>query len=69
MALYRGRKATTEDSQFGALIHEITDSIIPEIPGIKAVNAVDEAGVHPLLLAIEVKGTHLITLSVNRKNY
>ena len=34
-----------EDSQFGVLIHEITDSIIPaEIPGIKAVNAVDEAG-------------------------
>jgi len=42
-----------EDSQFGALIHEITDGIIPkEIPGLKAVNAVDEAGVHPLLLAI-----------------
>jgi 4-hydroxy-3-polyprenylbenzoate decarboxylase len=42
-----------EDSQFGALIHDITDSIIPtEIPGLKAVNAVDEAGVHPLLLAI-----------------
>lgn len=42
-----------EDSQFGALIHDITDGIIPtEIPGLKAVNAVDEAGVHPLLLAI-----------------
>ena len=42
-----------EDSQFGALIHEITDGIIPtEIPGLKSVNAVDEAGVHPLLLAI-----------------
>ena len=35
------------------LIHDITDGIIPtEIPGLKAVNAVDEAGVHPLLLAI-----------------
>ena len=32
-----------EDSQFGALIHDITDGIIPtEIPGLKAVNAVDE---------------------------
>lgn len=42
-----------EDSQFGALIHEITDGIITtEIPGLKSVNAVDEAGVHPLLLAI-----------------
>ena len=63
-----------EDSQFGSLIHEITDSIIPsEIPGIKAVNAVDEAGVHPLLLAIgserytpynsERKPQELLTLS------
>ena len=42
-----------EDSQFGALIHDITDGIMStEIPGLKAVNAVDEAGVHPLLLAI-----------------
>jgi 4-hydroxy-3-polyprenylbenzoate decarboxylase len=42
-----------EDSQFGALIHEITDKAIEkEIPGIKSVNAVDDSGVHPLLLAI-----------------
>ena len=42
-----------EDSQFGALIHEITDGIMSsEIPGLKSVNAVDESGVHPLLLAI-----------------
>jgi 4-hydroxy-3-polyprenylbenzoate decarboxylase len=42
-----------EDSQFGALIHEITGlAIEKEIPGLKAVNAVDAAGVHPLLLAI-----------------
>jgi len=42
-----------EDSQFGALIHEISGKAIEqEIPGLKAVNAVDEAGVHPLLLAI-----------------
>jgi 4-hydroxy-3-polyprenylbenzoate decarboxylase len=42
-----------EDTQFGALIHEITGSIIPkEIPGLHEVNAVDEAGVHPLLLTI-----------------
>ena len=42
-----------EDSQFGSLIHEITGKAIEkEIPGLKAVNAVDEAGVHPLLLAV-----------------
>jgi len=42
-----------EDTSFGALIHEITGSAIPqEIPGLHAVNAVDAAGVHPLLLAI-----------------
>ncbi len=42
-----------EDSQFGALIHEITNKAIEkEIPGLRAVNAVDHSGVHPLLLAI-----------------
>jgi 4-hydroxy-3-polyprenylbenzoate decarboxylase len=42
-----------EDTSFGALIHEITGSAIPqEIPGLHAVNAVDAAGVHPLLFAI-----------------
>lgn len=42
-----------EDTSFGALIHEITGSIIPQtIPGLHEVNAVDAAGVHPLLLAI-----------------
>lgn len=42
-----------EDSQFGALIHEITGTAIPkEIPGLHEVNAVDAAGVHPLLLAV-----------------
>ena len=42
-----------EDSQFGALIHEITGKAIEkEIPGLKAVNAVDASGVHPLLLAV-----------------
>ncbi len=42
-----------EDTTFGQLIHELTDSVIPTvIPGIKAVHAVDAAGVHPLLLAI-----------------
>lgn len=42
-----------EDSQFGALIHEITENVLEkEIPGLKAVNAVDASGVHPLLLAI-----------------
>ncbi|HEY1025660.1 MAG TPA: UbiD family decarboxylase [Sphingobacteriaceae bacterium] len=42
-----------EDTSFGALIHEITGSAIPqEIPGLQEVNAVDAAGVHPLLFAI-----------------
>lgn len=42
-----------EDTSFGALIHEITGSALPlEIPGLKEVNAVDAAGVHPLLLAV-----------------
>jgi 4-hydroxy-3-polyprenylbenzoate decarboxylase len=42
-----------EDTSFGALIHDITGNAIPkEIPGLHAVNAVDAAGVHPLLFAI-----------------
>ncbi|HMI01460.1 MAG TPA: UbiD family decarboxylase, partial [Pedobacter sp.] len=42
-----------EDTSFGALIHEIAGSALPkEIHGLKAVNAVDAAGVHPLLFAI-----------------
>ena len=42
-----------EDTSFGALIHELTGAAISdEIPGLKEINAVDAAGVHPLLLAI-----------------
>jgi 4-hydroxy-3-polyprenylbenzoate decarboxylase len=42
-----------EDTSFGQLIHEITGKAIEqEIPGLKEVNAVDAAGVHPLLLAV-----------------
>jgi 4-hydroxy-3-polyprenylbenzoate decarboxylase len=42
-----------EDTAFGELIHEITGPAIPSVlPGVKAVHAVDAAGVHPLLLAI-----------------
>ncbi|WP_010586812.1 UbiD family decarboxylase [Schlesneria paludicola] len=42
-----------EDTSFGEIIHEITGPIIPTVlPGVKAVHAVDAAGVHPLLLAI-----------------
>ena len=42
-----------EDTSFGHIIHEITGPIIPTvIAGVKAVHAVDAAGVHPLLLAI-----------------
>jgi 4-hydroxy-3-polyprenylbenzoate decarboxylase len=42
-----------EDTAFGALIHELAGGALPnEIQGLKEVNAVDAAGVHPLLLAI-----------------
>jgi 4-hydroxy-3-polyprenylbenzoate decarboxylase len=42
-----------EDSSFGYLIHEIVKELAPqEFPGLKELNAVDAAGVHPLLLAI-----------------
>lgn len=42
-----------EDTHFGKLIHELTGPVIPTVvPGVKEVNAVDAAGVHPLLLAI-----------------
>ena len=42
-----------EDTVFGDLIHEITGPAIPAVlPGVHAVHAVDESGVHPLLLAI-----------------
>ncbi|MHB8259102.1 MAG: UbiD family decarboxylase [Bacteroidia bacterium] len=42
-----------EDTAFGELIHELTGTVLThEIPGLKALNAVDAAGVHPLLLAI-----------------
>ena len=42
-----------EDTSFGELIHELTGPLVPTVlPGIHAVNAVDAAGVHPLLLAI-----------------
>lgn len=42
-----------EDTVFGQFIHELVGPIIPKaIPGVRAVRAVDAAGVHPLLLAI-----------------
>ncbi|CAA6818055.1 MAG: 3-polyprenyl-4-hydroxybenzoate carboxy-lyase (EC [uncultured Aureispira sp.] len=42
-----------EDSNFGYLIHELVKELAPqEFPGLKDINAVDAAGVHPLLLAI-----------------
>ncbi|MDF1698841.1 MAG: UbiD family decarboxylase, partial [Saprospiraceae bacterium] len=42
-----------EDSSFGYLIHELVKELASgEFPGIKEINAVDAAGVHPLLLAI-----------------
>ena len=42
-----------EDTSFGALIHGITAPMVPvSLPGVKALHAVDEAGVHPLLLCI-----------------
>ena len=42
-----------EDSVFGKLVQEIAGPVIKqEIPGVKAVHAVDACGVHPLMLAI-----------------
>jgi 4-hydroxy-3-polyprenylbenzoate decarboxylase len=42
-----------EDSSFGYLIHQLVKLLTPqEFPGIREINAVDAAGVHPLLLAI-----------------
>lgn len=42
-----------EDSSFGYLIHELVEPVTPqEFPGLCDINAVDAAGVHPLLLAI-----------------
>lgn len=42
-----------EDTTFGAFIHELTGGLIADLlPGVRAVHAVDAAGVHPLLLAI-----------------
>ncbi|TWT85381.1 4-hydroxybenzoate decarboxylase subunit C [Posidoniimonas polymericola] len=42
-----------EDTAFGQLIHDLTGPIIPTVlPGVHGVHAVDQAGVHPLLLAI-----------------
>lgn len=42
-----------EDTIFGELIHSLTAPVIPSVvAGVRAVHAVDAAGVHPLLLAI-----------------
>jgi len=42
-----------EDTSFGDLIHELTGNAVRyEIPGVREVHAIDEAGVHPLLFAI-----------------
>jgi len=42
-----------EDTTFGKLIHELTEPMVPvSLPGVKALHAIDAAGVHPLLLAI-----------------
>ncbi|MDD7986520.1 UbiD family decarboxylase [Lentisphaera marina] len=41
-----------EDTSFGDVIHHLTGEVLPsELPGLRELNAVDEAGVHPLLLA------------------
>lgn len=42
-----------EDTSFGHLIHKLVGPMLPqEFPGILDINAVDAAGVHPLLLAV-----------------
>ena len=42
-----------EDTLFGKYIHEITQPMVPaSLPGVYGIHAVDEAGVHPLCLAL-----------------
>ncbi|MFP4214167.1 MAG: UbiD family decarboxylase [Desulfohalobiaceae bacterium] len=42
-----------EDSVFGEFIQELTQPLLPQVfSGVREVNAVDQAGVHPLLLAL-----------------
>ena len=42
-----------EDTLFGKFIHQITKPMVPaSIPGLVALHAVDDAGVHPLCLAL-----------------
>lgn len=42
-----------EDSGFGHIIHTLVGPLLAsEFPGVRSLNAVDEAGVHPLLLAV-----------------
>jgi 4-hydroxy-3-polyprenylbenzoate decarboxylase len=42
-----------EDTTFGKLIHELTAPMVPvSIPGLRSMHAVDQAGVHPLMLAV-----------------
>jgi 4-hydroxy-3-polyprenylbenzoate decarboxylase len=42
-----------EDTTFGKMIHELTGPMVPvSVPGLRAMHAVDAAGVHPLLLAV-----------------
>lgn len=55
-----------EDTSFGAFIHELTGPLIPTVVnGVKEVNAVDAAGVHPLLLAIA--GERYVPYAARRK--
>ena len=42
-----------EDTLFGKFIHQVTRTMVPaSVPGVHAINAVDDAGVHSLCLAI-----------------
>ncbi|SKA77881.1 4-hydroxy-3-polyprenylbenzoate decarboxylase [Paucidesulfovibrio gracilis DSM 16080] len=42
-----------EDTVFGTFIHELTEPLVPTVfSGVHEVHAVDQAGVHPLLLAV-----------------
>lgn len=42
-----------EDTTFGRMVHELVGPLVPRaIPGVHALHAVDESGVHPLLLAL-----------------
>ncbi len=58
-----------EDTTFGELIHELTGPVVPTVlPGVKAVHAVDAAGVHRCSSPSAANGTRLTIVLIVRKS-